>query len=272
MKRTRSITSWIVAGIVACSWLSGCSSEQPLGEMQPLEIEATIPRLTKADTPLEKTAFVADDSIKVSKSGSSSVYKFDATNSRWLPKVGTGLSTTGDETFTASWKPDGFTGILSDQSVEGNYQKSYELTASAKASANLVLFSFAPAAAKITIVVNYTTESSGGAASITGNSLLSSVTGDQTINFWPLQAIGTKHTFVGLVFPGSDKTYTISVTSTPSGSSSVTKTHKMENKELRAGYNYTYNFSTDNKTYLILNSITVVDFVKQSETSAGDAT
>lgn len=273
MKRTRSITSWIVAGIVACFWLPGCSSEQPLGEMQPLEIEATIPGLTKADTPLEKTAFVADDSITVSKSSTTSaVYKFDATNSRWLPKVGTGLSTTGNEAFTASWKPEGFTAILSDQQTAGHYQKSYELTASATASANLVQFSFAPAAAKITIVVNYALESSGGSASITGSHLLSSDDGDQTINFWPLQATGKKHTFVGLVFPGSGKSYQISVVATPSDGSPETKTHSMTGKTLKAGYNYTYNFSTDNTPNLILNSVTVTDFKPETDTNVGEAT
>ncbi|WP_425886278.1 hypothetical protein ACPYIV_07900 [Parabacteroides sp. ASD2025] len=259
-------------GLAACFLLAGCSPEQPIGEMSPLEVEAVIPAQTKAGTSgLDKMAFVDTDSITVTKSGGtpSAVYKYDLTNDRWLPKTGTGLSTTGGETFVASWKPVDFTGIVEDQTSEDKYKKCYELAASSTATANLVKFKFAPVAAKITIIVSYALESTEGSASLKGNKLISDTDTEQTISFHPVTNSGKKHTFVGLVHPGDAKKYTISVTykdlATP-------YTYAVNSKNLQAGYNYIYNFSTDNKTYLILNSITVVDFVKQSETSAGDAT
>lgn len=263
--------------LALCFGLAGCSAEQVLDEAHPIEIEATIPAQTKAGVDvasLEKKAFADNDLITVSSnSNTSAVYKY--TNGRWLPNTGTaGLTTTGGETFTASWQPDGFTKILSDQNVEANYQKSYALTATATASANLVKFRFAPAAAKITIVVTYTTISSGGSASIDGDKLLDDTGNNQTINFLPVTDTGTKHTFMGLVFPGTSKTYTITVKSTPQSSSvEQTKTYNQNvAKDLKAGYNYTYNFSTDNKTYLILNSVTVTEFETGETTIVGDAT
>ncbi|WP_455642651.1 fimbrillin family protein [Parabacteroides sp.] len=264
-------------GLAACFLLAGCSPEQPIGEMSPLEVEAEIPVQTKAGASgLDKMAFVDTDSITVTKSGGtpSAVYKYDQTNDRWLPKTGTGLSTTGGETFVASWKPVGFTGIVADQTSEDKYKKCYELAASSTATANLVKFKFAPVAAKITIIVSYALESTEGSASLKGNKLISDTDTEQTISFHPVTNSGKKHTFVGLVHPDSNakKIYKISVSSKNKEGTTTTRSYEEKGKTLQAGYNYIYNFSTDNKTYLILNSITVVDFVKQSETSAGDAT
>lgn len=261
-------------GLATCFLLAGCSAEQPIGGMSPLEVEATIPVQTKADagsSSLDKMAFIDNDSITVAKSGGTpaAVYKYDLTNDRWLPKTGTGLSTTGGEAFTASWKPEGFTGITGDQVTEDKYKKCYGLAASSTAAANLVSFKFAPAAAKITIVVTYATGSSDGSASLTGKKLIDETDTEQTIYFYPVTNSGTKHTFVGLAHPGDAKAYTISVSY-----SGLTDPYKyvVTNKKLQAGYNYIYNFSTDNTTYLILNSITVADFQNGGDTSAGDAT
>lgn len=272
MERIQYIPVLKAMAFALCFGLAGCSAEQVLDEAHPIEIEATIPAQTKADVAsLEKKAFADNDLITVSKNSSSSaVYKY--TNGRWLPNTGTVLSTTGDEQFTASWQPIGFTKILSDQNVADNYQKSYALTAKATASANLVQFRFAPAAAKITIVVTYTTDSSDGSASITGDKLLDETNIGQIINFLPVTNSGTKHTFMGLVCPGTDKTYTISVKSTPGNSNEETKTHTEASKELKAGYNYTYNFSTDSRSLLILNSVTVTEFKTGATTTVGDAT
>lgn len=271
MERIQYIPVLKAMAFALCFGLAGCSAGQVLDEAHPIEIEATIPAQTKASVAdLEKKAFANDDLITVSKSGTSAVYKY--TNGRWLPNMGTGLSTTGNEQFTASWQPDGFGGILSDQKVEANYKKSYALTAKATASANLVQFRFAPAAAKITIVVTYTTDSSDGSASITGDKLLDETNIGQTINFLPVTNSGTKHTFMGLVCPGTDKTYTISVKSTPQSGSEQTKIYKQASKELKAGHNYTYNFSTDSRSLLILNSVTVTEFETGGTTTVGDAT
>lgn len=272
MERIQYIPVLKAMALALCFGLASCSTEQVLDEAHPIEIEATIPAQTKADVAsLEKKAFADNDLITVSKNSSpSAVYKYS--NGRWLPNTGTVLSTTGDEQFTASWQPIGFTKILSDQNVADNYQKSYALTASAKASANLVQFRFAPAAAKITIVVTYTTTSSDGSASIAGNKLLNDTDTKQTINFLSVTNTGTKHTFMGLVCPGTDKTYTISVKSTPQSGSEQTKIYKQASKELKAGYNYTYNFSTDSRSLLILNSVTVTEFETGATTTVGDAT
>lgn len=274
MERIQYIPVLKAMALALCFGLASCSTEQVLDEAHPIEIEATIPAQTKADVAsLEKKAFADNDLITVSKNSSSSaVYKYS--NGRWLPNTeNAGLTTTGiGEQFTASWQPAGFGGIQSNQSTADNYQKSYALTASAKASANLVQFRFAPAAAKITIVVTYTTDSSDGSASITGDKLLDETNIDQTINFLPVTNSGTKHTFMGLVCPGTDKTYTISVKSTPQSSSEQTKIYKQASKELKAGHNYTYNFSTDSRSLLILNSVTVTEFETGETTIVGDAT
>ncbi|MCD7849198.1 MAG: fimbrillin family protein [Parabacteroides sp.] len=278
MKRIRYTTVLKAAGFALCFWFAACTDEQLLSEMRPLEIEAVIPAQTKADlgaSSLEKTAFVNDDSIKVVLSGGSDTasYKYDLANGRWLPKTGTGLSTTGSQTFIASWRPDGFTGILADQTTVGNYQKSIQLTDTATAANNLVQFRFAPAATKITITVTYTDESSEGSAKLEGNYLLDATGTGQTVKFYAVTNSGTKHTFVGVVYPGTGKTYTISVTSKASAAATATtKTYTQASKELKAGYHYTYNFTTDNRTMLILNNVTVNDFGSGGETPVGDAT
>ncbi|WP_293669024.1 fimbrillin family protein [uncultured Parabacteroides sp.] len=278
MKRIRYTTVLKAAGLALCFWLAACTDEQLLSEMRPLEIEAVIPAQTKASlgaSALDKTAFINDDSIKVVRSGGSETasYKYDLANGRWLPKTGTGLSTTGNQTFIASWRPDGFTGILADQTTVENYQKSIQLTDTAAATNNLVQFRFAPAATKITITVTYTDGSNitGGTASMTGSKLLNETETSQTINFYAVTNSGAKHTFVGVVYPGTGKTYTISVTST--ATTTTTKTYTQASKELKAGYNYTYNFTTDSRTLLILNNVTVNDFVDDNTTPpVGDAT
>lgn len=270
MEKIQYIPVLKAMSLALCFGLTGCSAEQVLDEAHPIEIEATIPAQTKANVAsLEKKAFADEDLITVSNSGTSAVYKY--TNGRWLPNTETVLTTTGGETFTASWQPTGFDGIQSNQSTEDNYKKSYALTASATAKANRVEFRFAPAAAKITIVVNYTTESSAGSASIAGNKLLNDTNTGQTINFFPVTNSGKMHTFMGLVFPGTGKEYTITVKSTPENEEQM-KTYTQESKELKAGYNYTYNFSTDNRSLLILNSVTVTEFESGGSTTVGDAT
>lgn len=271
MEKIQYIPVLKAMSLALCFGLAGCSAEQVLDEAHPIEIEATIPAQTKANVAnLEKKAFADEDLITVSKvnnSSTSAVYKY--TNGRWLP-TGNVLETTGGEEFTASWPTD-FGGIQSNQSTEDNYKKSYALTALATAAANWVKFRFAPAAAKITIVVNYTTESSAGSASITGDKLLNDTNTGQTINFFPVTNSGKMHTFMGLVFPGTGKAYTITVKSTPKDEEQI-KTYTQSSKELKAGYNYTYNFSTDNRSLLILNSVTVTEFESGGATTVGDAT
>lgn len=279
MERIRYTTVLKTAGLALCFWLAACTDEQLLSEMRPLEIEAVIPAQTKADlgaSSLEKTAFANDDSIKVVKKGGSETasYKYDLANGRWLPKTGTGLSTTGKQTFIASWRPDGFTGILEDQTTVGNYQKSIQLTDTAAATNNLVQFRFAPAATKITIIVTYTDNSSEGSAKLEGDHLLDATGTGQIVNFYAATNSGKKHTFVGVVYPGTGKTYTINVASKAStATTTTTKTYTQSSKELKAGYNYTYNFTTDNRALLILNNVTVNDFVDDNTTPpVGDAT
>ena len=271
MKRTKNSAVLKFTGLAFYLCLIACSSEQLVGEALPIEIEATIPALTKAIT--EKTAFEDGNEITVTQdgSGSSAKYAFDGANSRWKPASGsTPITTTNGGTFKAVWKPDGFTAILGDQSVEGNYAKSNQLTATATTTTNLVTFQFAPAAAKLTIVITYQNDVTEGKATVSGQKLLDgTTTSNQTVTCYPVVNTGKRHSFVALVYPGSSLTFVISASSKEEP---TPKTHKVENSEIKPGYNYTYNFSTDNRKLLILNNVTVTGFTKQPDTSAGDAT
>lgn len=262
--------------------LSACTSgEQGMpepGELRPLEITADIEPQTRAAgtepgvtaTNYDKRAFVTNDRIRVTNSNKAATtadYYYDGT--RWLPvnASGSGITTTGGETFTAFY-PVSFATIQAIQTSYEAFWKSNKLVASKTAEGNKVIFNFKPAAAKITVVVEYSDATRtgeyvkvSGTAVLTGSSSVS-----EEITLLKLVNKGTKHTYVGIINPGDSKTYTITV----KAESYTAQSYGPVTKKLIAGHNYIYNFSSTNN--LILNSVSVVGFNDQPEVSGGDAT
>lgn len=259
--------------------LSACTSgEQEIpepGVLQPLEITADIDTRTRAagtepavtGSNYDKRSFVTNDRITVTKTGGTSTqenYYYNGT--RWLPVSGTGITTTGGESFTAFY-PTSFSGILADQTSYQKFWESNKLEASASATGNLVTFKFAPAAAKITVVVEYANATHiGESVKVKGATVLTaSGPATEEITLLGLTTTGAKHTYAGIINPGT-KAYTITVTTT----GNAAQTYSQTSKTLSAGHNYIYNFSSTSN--LILNSVSVVGFTDQTEIAGGDAT
>lgn len=259
--------------------LAACSSEERLntgeGEEHLLEIGASIsePVVSRAlgAVNYEKSSFVENDIIKIGTSadnlsagGTSYTYTNKSGTLRWLPTDDVdGITTNGTGNYYASYDPVGYTGILADQSIDGNYQKSNRLITNATAvSGNKVNFSFYPAASKITVTVEYTDDDHVGVSvQLVGNSLYGASTSDP-VTLYPVTSTGKKHVYVAIVYPGTNKEYRINVTSKATeGSEGVTITYPKEtaeSRDLQAGHNYTYNFTS---TFgLILNSVSVEGF------------
>lgn len=288
-----------------CLLLGSCSSEEPVEPVptagKPLEVNASISGLTRADystsNGYDKTAFIGGDVIAITPKGESTPsYKYYLDQSEtWKPVETTdSIKVTGNTEFTASY-PASFTKILADQSqsetVDGttdidkyaSYKKSNRFIATATSEKNLIYFAFAPAAAKIRLVITYPPDEThtGVSAKITGKKVLNNTeTGDpdQTITLLPITTEGQTHVYVGIVYPGENKSYTITVEenkveSTEAGSTTtttITHTHNESSRTLVAGTEYTYNFSSNSN--LILNSVTVTEFVNGGNQNLGNAT
>lgn len=245
------------------------TGEMEIGERLPLEITAEIVRPeTRADgdtANYDKREFDEGEQIKVYKSGTdiSGAVLYKKSGSNWLPvDAGSKLTTTGGERFTASY-PTVFTAILSDQTTQVNYWKSNNLVSVAEAVGNRVDFQFKPAAAKITLNIEYTAGSNvtGTGVTVSGNYLLSS-TSTETISLLPVTSTGKDHVYIGIVYPG-EKSYTITV----SASGQNSKTYSQSTITLNPGKNYIYNFTSSNN--LILNSVTVADFEEDTGSGTG---
>lgn len=226
----------------------------------------------------DKSEFVANDTIRITDGTKTADYQrmVTGTTGTWQPASGqTALTTTGGETFTASY-PTAFTRILTDQRTATNFWKSNRLTATGVLDGNKATFSFAPEAAKVTLVVKYGNSDSDkklpGTASLEGTGIATDAAStSETINAYSASAAGTsalQHTYVAIVKPGS-RTFTIKVKAGDSGETEKKYTDKAAHT-LKAGYNYQYNFTSTNE--LILNGITVERFVETMETDAGNAT
>ena len=222
----------------------------------------------------DKREFVAGDVIRITDGTKSANYQrvVTGTTGTWQPASGqTALTTTGSETFTASY-PTAFTRILTDQRTATNFWKSNRLTATGVLDGNKATFSFAPEAAKVTLVVKYGNDSKlPGTASLEGTGIATDVSTSETINAYSASAAGTsaqQHTYVAIVKPGS-RTFVIKVKAGNSGETEKSYTEKAAHT-LKAGYNYQYNFTSTNE--LILNGITVERFVETTEQDAGNAT
>lgn len=270
-----------VSGAALCLFfpvlLAACSQEDALP--RPLEVSAEVgnpaTRATDAHADdYDKREFVAGDVIRITDGTKSANYQrvVTGTTGTWQPASGqTALTTTGSETFTASY-PTAFTRILTDQRTATNFWKSNRLTATGVLDGNKATFSFAPEAAKVTLVVKYGNDSKlPGTASLEGTGIATDVSTSETINTYSASAAGTsaqQHTYVAIVKPGS-RTFVIKVKAGNSGETEKSYTEKAAHT-LKAGYNYQYNFTSTNE--LILNGITVERFVETTEQDAGNAT
>lgn len=270
-----------VSGAALCLFfpvlLAACSQEDALP--RPLEVSAEVgnpaTRATDAHAgDYDKREFVAGDVIRITDGTNTADYQrvVTGTTGTWQPASGqTALTTTGSETFTASY-PTAFTRILADQHTATNFWQSNRLTAKGVLDGNKATFSFAPEAAKVTLVVKYGNDSKlPGTASLEGTGIATDVSTSETINAYGASAAGTsaqQHTYVAIVKPGS-RTFTIKVKAGDSGETEKSYTEKTAHT-LKAGYNYQYNFTSTNE--LILNGITVERFVETTEQDAGNAT
>lgn len=274
-----------VSGAALCLFfpvlLAACSQEDALP--RPLEVSAEVgspATRAAADShadDYDKREFVANDTIRITDGTKTADYRrmVAGTTGTWQPVSGqTALTTTGSETFTASY-PTAFTRILADQRTATKFWKSNRLTATGVLDGNKATFSFAPAAAKVTLVVKYGNKDSDkklpGTASLEGTGIATDVSTSETINAYGASAAGTsalQHTYVAIVKPGS-RTFTIKVKAGDTGETEKSYTEKAAHT-LRAGYNYQYNFTSTNE--LILNGITVERFVETTEQDAGNAT
>jgi hypothetical protein len=281
MKKNRILS---VSGAALCLFfpvlLAACSQEDALP--RPLEVSAEVgspaTRATDAHADdYDKREFVAGDVIRITDGTNTADYQrvVTGTTGTWQPASGqTALTTTGSETFTASY-PTAFTRILTDQRTATNFWKSNRLTAKGVLDGNKATFSFAPEAAKVTLVVKYGNSDSDkkfpGTASLEGTGIATDVSTSETINAYGASAAGTsalQHTYVAIVKPGS-RTFVIKVKAGDTGETEKSYTEKAAHT-LKAGYNYQYNFTSTNE--LILNGITVERFVETTEQDAGNAT
>lgn len=273
-----------VSGAALCLFfpvlLAACSQEDALP--RPLEVSAEVgspaTRATDAHADdYDKREFVAGDVIRITDGTNTADYQrvVTGTTGTWQPASGqTALTTTGSETFTASY-PTAFTRILTDQRTATNFWRSNRLTAKGVLDGNKATFSFAPEAAKVTLVVKYGNSDSDkkfpGTASLEGTGIATDVSTSETINAYGASAAGTsalQHTYVAIVKPGS-RTFVIKVKAGDTSETEKSYTEKAAHT-LKAGYNYQYNFTSTNE--LILNGITVERFVETTETDAGNAT
>ena len=273
-----------VSGAALCLFfpvlLAACSQEDALP--RPLEVSAEVgnpaTRATDAHADdYDKREFVAGDVIRIKDGTNTADYQrvVTGTTGTWQPASGqTALTTIGSETFTASY-PTAFTRILTDQRTATNFWQSNKLTAKGVLDGNKATFSFAPEAAKVTLVVKYGNSDSDkkfpGTASLEGTGIATDVSTSETINAYGASAAGTsalQHTYVAIVKPGS-RTFVIKVKAGDTSETEKSYTEKAAHT-LKAGYNYQYNFTSTNE--LILNGITVERFVETTETDAGNAT
>ena len=231
-----------VSGAALCLFfpvlLAACSQEDALP--RPLEVSAEVGNpATRAAADshaddYDKREFVANDTIRITDGTKTADYQrmVTGTTGTWQPASGqTALTTTGSETFTASY-PTAFTRILADQHTAINFWQSNRLTATGVLDGNKATFSFAPEAAKVTLVVKYGNNDSDkklpGTASLEGTGIATDVSTSETINAYGASAAGTsalQHTYVAIVKPGS-RTFVIKVKAGDSGETEKKYTEK----------------------------------------------
>ena len=266
-------TNWI-GGVWIALALAACAQGDPLPV--PLEVSAEIGQgVTRAGgdayaTDYDKRTFATGDRIEISKyvTAESALYQRKAEGGWGLADGQTALTTTGSESFAASF-PEEFSGILADQSTPTNFWKSNRLTAAGVLNGNKCSFTFAPAAAKVTVVVTYQSSQTPESASLSGTGIRTDAGASETIT--PYCASGStttsvRHTYVAIVCPGL-RQFTIKLKTTTELEKTYTDASPFT---LQAGYNYQYNFTATNE--LILTGVTVVPFSDEPEENVGSAT
>lgn len=269
MKQKYTIPLTSLLALLACLSLPACTSgEEEIGEGRPLEVMAEISSTfsTRADAhqdDYDKSRFVDGDQIKISKESKNAIYQYSATSSYWkLAEGQTALKTTGNETFEAVF-PSDFSGILADQTTYTKFWQSNKLVSQKQATGNLVNFQFAPAFAKITIIVEYTDTPNGNnyTSSMTGNNIASNG-GSQTINLLYLGNEGNTYTYTGII-----NTVTTTITITAPMLNGKPGNFTDDNRAFESARNYIYNFTSNNN--LILNGVTVKDFTTATNGDSG---
>ena len=249
----------------------------------PLEIEAEVqgtqPRAT--DAVYDKKAFVEGDVIAIADGSTSYSYTYES--GKWKPAVSDSyhtISSGNAATYTGSY-PSEFSGVQSDQTTPEEFRNSNQLkTLATSPSGNLLSFtgeknSFAPQAAKVTIIVTYKEDRTPVSATITTTSTnLCNTSGNEhtvkclytagatttatSTHNWECIVLPANHT------PGFTIVSKIGDTTEKTGTFTATSAIEME-----AGYNYVFSFSTSND--LILNSVTVFPFTDAPSQDVGSA-
>lgn len=259
----------------ACLLLGACDTA---GEatLLPLEVTAEIagsPTRAAVDaTNYDKSAFDVDDEINISLKGSSSAVKYKRGQNGWLPVAAdNGLSTTGNQTYIADY-PVTFTEIMVDQTAYTGFWRSNRLQSEATATGNKVSFSFAPVAAKITIVVTYDADKVPAGATVVGEGIRTN-NGNITETIKLLRTSPDtekrRQSYTGIIYPVEGRKYTYSITVSNTGDSDR---NYMESNApaLKPGHNYLYTFSATNE--LILTGVQVLPFNTAVTEDGGSAT
>lgn len=281
-ERKRYIRSYGLAAatVLLLALAAGCDRAGSL-PVVPLQVSADIAGAhTRADIDKnatnyeKKNNFETGDLINIRKDNAaeSTAVSYQKGTNGWIPaNTANQIKTSGNETFFASYPPE-FTSILSDQSTYTNFWKSNRLTSTAKATANRVKFTFAPAAAKITVIVIYQVDNTAVSASVAGTNVCTEPSKANSLQLLRTSGDARRHTYTGILNTGVTFPYTISVKTKPGGGAEETKTYEEKGTSLalQPGYEYQYTFTTTNE--LILTSIVVKDFISTDEVDAGPAT
>lgn len=299
-----------IAGIIGICFLmlTACSNESPAdntSEGKELVVSAEIipsgesKAVGAATNGTDKLSFVKDDQILITRSGKSKAYKLSDKN-QWLPQTdGENLTADGTEqTYTASF-PHDFTSILEKQNEAAaasgalsNYEKSNKLISKVTTASNYVPFKFSHAFSKITVIVAYKNKRKNVSAKLVGNNIrtdeVNGTTTEETIQMLRIsptdETASVSHTFICILNPGTSRGFTLTVSGyavdvTPTGDAATPatgdvvsdETYTQKAKEFNPGFNYVYNFSSNDN--LILTGVKVVDFEKDgADYDAGNAT
>ena len=249
----------------------------------PLEIEAEVqgtqPRATDTDAVYDKKAFVEGDVIAITDGSNSHNYQY--ISGKWKPAVSGSyhtISSGNAATYTGSY-PSEFSGVQSNQTTPEGFRNSNQLkTPATGPSGNLLSFtgdnSFAPQAAKVTIIVTYKEDRTPVSATIaaTGTDLCNTSGNEHTVKcLYTAGATSTAtstHNWECIVLPGNH-TPGFTIVSKIGDTTKTGTFTASQAIEMKAGYNYVFSFSTSND--LILNSVTVLPFTDAPSQDAGSA-
>lgn len=276
------ITGWLIFLLVACSNESPSNDDQNGKELL-ISAEIIPANESKAVGTLangtEKLTFTEGDQISVSRSDKKSKI-YELKSQQWLPKTGDELTVDGTSlTYTAVY-PSDFANILEDQNGNsgGNYTQSNKLAAKVTTASNYVPLKFNHAFTKITMVISYGNDSKrkNVTATLSGNNIRTNeATAEETIKMLRTvpeeETASVGHTFICVLNPGDKRGFKLTVSGqTSDGSNAENEAYTQTLKEFKPGYNYIYNFSSNDN--LILNSIEVKEFATGGTSDVGNAT